>query len=146
MQDNISSAEIPAALWTCGSTQVTYETVTLVGDPGSNLASGRKDSELLIEAAVIYLFPTGGGRTDEQWEMGHNFGETVRFWVFVRRKGPHVHLSHHTHLYSFFKFHLPQVPHGMSLAAAVYSPPAFLQYTLQNLSTYPISYLYSSSC
>ena len=145
MQENISSAEIPAVLWSCGSTQATYEKVTLVGDPGSNLLSGKKDSELLREAAVIYLFPTGGGRHGEGWEMGHNFGETVRFWVFARLKGLHVHLSVHTELYCPFKLHLPQVPQGVSLVPAASCPQAFLQYTLQNLSTYPIEYLYSSS-
>jgi hypothetical protein len=117
----------------------------VVGDPGSKLLSCKKDSELLIEAAVIYLFPTGGGRTDEQWEMGHNFGETVRFWGFARTKGLHVPVSVHTELYYPFTFHSSQVPQGVSLVAAASSPQAFLQYTLQNLSTYPISYMYSSS-
>ena len=62
--------------------------------------------------------------------MAHNFGETVRFWGFARQKGLHVHLSVHTELYCPFKFHLPQVPQGMSLAAAAHSPAAFLEVTL----------------
>ena len=96
------------------------------------------DSGLLREAAVIYLFPTGGGRHGEAWEMGHNFGETVRFWVFARRKGLHVHLCGHTDLYCPLKFHMPQGPQGMSLVAAADSPAAFLEVTLQMLSTYAI--------
>ena len=117
----------------------------MVGDPGSKLRSGKKDSELLREAAVIYLPVSGGGRHGEGWEMGHNFGETVRFWGFARRKGLHVHLSGHTDLYCPFKFHMPQGPQGMSLAPAAYSPAAFLEVTLHMLSTYAIGYLYSCS-
>ena len=117
----------------------------MAAHPGSNLPRGKKDSGPLREAAVIYLPMSGGGRHGEAWEMGHNFGETVRFWVFVRRKGPHVQISVHRELYCPLKFHPPQGPQGLSLVAAAPSPQAFLQYTLQNLSTYPISYLYSSS-
>ena len=117
----------------------------MAAHPGSNLPRGQKDSEPLREAAVIYLPMSGGGRHGEAWEMGHNFGETVRFWGFARTKGLHVPVSVHTELYYPFTFHSSQVPQGVSLVAAASSPQAFLQYTLQNLSTYPISYLYSSS-
>ena len=103
------------------------------------------DSGLLREAAVIYLFPTGGGRHGEAWEMGHNFGETVRFWGFARTKGLHVPVSVHTELYYPFTFHSSQGPQGVSPVAAAHSPAAFLEITLQMLSTYPISYLYSCS-
>ena len=87
---------------------------------------------------MIYLFPTGGGRHGEAWEMGHNFGETVRFWGFARRKGPHVQVSLHTELYCPFKFHLPQVPQGVSPVVAAYSPAVFLEITLPMLSAYAI--------
>ena len=102
----------------------------MVGDPGSILPRGKKDSELLREAAVIYLPMSGGGRHGEAWEMGHNFGETVRFWVFARTKGPHVHVSVHTELYYPFTFHSSQGPQGVSLVAAADSPAAFLEVTL----------------
>ena len=84
----------------------------MVAHPGSNLPHGKKDSGPLREAAVIYLPMSGGGRHGEAWEMGHNFGETVRFWVFARTKGPHVHVSVHTELYYPFTFHSSQVPQG----------------------------------
>ena len=102
----------------------------MVGDPGSKLRSGKKDSELLREAAIIYLPVSGGGRHGEAWEMGHNFGETVRFWGFARRKGLHVHLSRHTDLYYPFTFHSSQGPQGVSPVAAAHSPAAFLELTL----------------
>ena len=117
----------------------------MAAHPGSNLPRGKKDSGPLREAAVIYLPMSGGGRHGEAWEMGHNFGETVRFWVFARRKGLHVHLSRHTDLYYPFTFHSSQGPQGVSLVAAADSPAAFLEITLQMLSTYPSSYLYSCS-
>ena len=71
----------------------------MAAHPGSNLPCGKKDSGPLREAAVIYLPMSGGGRHGEGWEMEHNFGETVRFSGFARRKGPHVQVSHHTDLY-----------------------------------------------
>ena len=84
----------------------------MAAHPGSNLPRCKKDSGPLREAAMIYLPMSGGGRHGEAWEMGHNFGETVRFWLFVRRKGLHVHVSLHTELYCPFKSHLPQGPQG----------------------------------
>ena len=68
------------------------------------------------------------------FDLGHNFGETVRFWVFARTKGPHVHVSVHTELYYSFTFHSSQVPQGLSPLPAASSPQAFLQYTQE---TYP---------
>ena len=65
----------------------------------------------------------------EGWEIGHNFGETVRFWVFARRKGLHVQVSVHTDLHCPFKFHLPQGPQGCLAVAALDFQTAFLQVT-----------------